>query len=116
MKVWPQKPNLGKSELEAILLNRLERAGLPVPRVGYHFALPERRWAFDLAWPEQRLAVEVEGGGFVQGRHVRGAGYAADCSKYNAATLRGWRVLRFTGRMIEQGDAVRDIRAALEGE
>lgn len=111
--IWRQPPGMGTSQLEAILLNRIERAGLPAPIAGYRFALPERRWAFDLAWPAYKLAAECEGGTWINGRHVRGQGYAGDIAKYNRAVLLGWVVLRFTGRMIDQGEAVRDIRAAL---
>jgi len=67
----------------------------PAPAREYRFASP-RRWKFDFAWPDARLAVEIEGGTWSGGRHTRGAGYANDCTKYNAAVLEGWRVLRYT--------------------
>src|SRR3990167_6625911 len=38
-----------------------------------------RRWAFDFAWPVQRLAVECEGGHWSHGRHTRGSGFEKDC-------------------------------------
>ena len=57
-----------------------------------------RKWRFDFAWPDQKLAVEVEGGAFSGGRHTRGIGFVKDCEKYNAAVLAGWRVLRFVPR------------------
>lgn len=55
-------------------------------------------WRLDLAVPEYMIAVEFEGGGFVKGggRHNRAMGAIADCDKYNAATVHGWRVLRYT--------------------
>lgn len=102
------------SLLEAILVNRIGRDGLLLPRPEYAFAAP-RKWRFDFAWPEQHVAAEVEGGVWIAGRHVRGKGYEGDLEKYNTAVLLGWRVLRFTGRMIEDGTAVRMIRAALGG-
>jgi very-short-patch-repair endonuclease len=52
---------------------------------------PERKWRFDFAWPGAMLALELEG----VGRHQTFIGYRNDCEKYNAATLLGWRVLRF---------------------
>jgi hypothetical protein len=55
-----------------------------------------RRWRVDFAWPEQKVAVEIEGGVFSGGRHTRGAGFVADCDKYNALAAAGWRLFRFT--------------------
>ncbi|MWO66465.1 hypothetical protein GQM96_24295, partial [Escherichia coli] len=61
-----------------------------------HRFAPPRRWRFAFAWPAFMLAVEIEGGVWTNGRHTRGSGFVADCEKYNAATLAGWKVLRFT--------------------
>lgn len=80
-------------------------AGLPSPIQEYRFA-PPRRWRFDLAWPSLRLALEIEGGVWTGGRHVRGKGFERDTEKYNAATLAGWRVLRVTTGMIRDGRAL----------
>lgn len=55
-----------------------------------------RRWRFDYAFPAQRVALEVEGGAWTQGRHTRPRGFLNDLEKYNAATVQGWRVLRTT--------------------
>jgi len=57
---------------------------------------PVRRWRFDHANPEYKVAIEYEGGIWTNGRHTRGTGYKNDCDKYNAAQLLGWRVLRYT--------------------
>jgi len=61
-----------------------------------------RRWRFDFAWPDWKLAVEIEGGVFAHGRHTRGKGYEADCEKYNAAAVLGWTVLRYTPDMLQK--------------
>jgi very-short-patch-repair endonuclease len=61
-----------------------------------------------------RLAVEVEGGSWIAGRHVRGRGFEADCEKYNAAVLLGWRILRFTTAMIESGAALSAVKAVFQ--
>jgi len=60
-----------------------------------------RMWRFDFAWPAYRVAVELEGGIFVRGRHNRGVPYTSNCHKYNAAAILGWRLLRYTIKDIE---------------
>jgi hypothetical protein len=42
--------------------------------------------------------------------------FAADCEKYNEATLRGWRVLRVTGAHVKSGAAVEWLRRAVGEE
>lgn len=65
-------------------------------------------WRFDFCDPNPNvmIAVEIEGGIFMGGGHVRGAGYRDDCHKYNMAALLGWTVLRFTDREVKKGEAV----------
>jgi len=107
------------SELETLLLEGIRAAGLPEPEHEYHFAKDIKRyWRFDYAWVAQKIAAEAEGATWARGRHTRGAGFAADCAKYNEATLRGWRVLRFTREQItgKDGVAVAALARALGGE
>jgi very-short-patch-repair endonuclease len=73
--------------------------GLPAPVRQFKF-LPYRRFRFDFAWPDFKVFVEIEGGTWVGGRHVRPTGYARDCEKYNEAALNGWVGLRFTSDML----------------
>lgn len=68
-----------------------------------------RKWALDFAWPERKLAVEIEGGTKLNGRHNRHTGFTADCEKYNAAALAGWKVLRYTTDMVFAGKAINDV-------
>ncbi|QRH11503.1 hypothetical protein [Vibrio parahaemolyticus] len=100
------------SALEQALLFQIKAMGLALPEKEYRFH-ETRRWRFDFAYPEQQLAVEVEGGTWAGGRHTRGSGYEKDCEKYNEAALRGWSVLRFTGSMIKSGKAVGTLKEAL---
>ncbi len=79
---------------------RLKKAGL-------------QDWRFDFAWPDLKLAVEVEGGTWNGGRHTRGKGFEEDCIKYNAAMLLGWNVARFTSGMITSGKALETIELLL---
>lgn len=74
---------------------------------------PLRLWRFDFALKADRLAVEIEGGLHNQGRHVRAAGYADDCAKYNAAQLHQWRVLRYSREQIESGEAIAQVEEAM---
>jgi very-short-patch-repair endonuclease len=92
-----RKPKLSLSEKMELII---QEAGLPEAYQEYRFAAPERQFRFDFAYPDLKLAIEVEGGVFVQGRHSQGAGMSNDCVKYNMAAMRGWTVLRFTAPMI----------------
>ncbi len=53
-----------------------------------------RRWRADFPHQPSRTLIEIEGGIYVNGRHNRGAGFAADLEKYLEAVLVGWRVVR----------------------
>lgn len=57
---------------------------------------PVRKWRFDYAVPEHKIALEVEGGVWAGGRHTSPKGFLGDIEKYNTATLMGWRVFRTT--------------------
>lgn len=69
---------------------------LGVEHVREYKFLHDRRFKFDIAIPQQNVAVEFEGGIFSGGRHTRGKGYANDAKKYNLATRYGWKLLRYT--------------------
>lgn len=78
---------------------------------------PTRRWRFDFAFVELKLAVEVEGGTMGgKGRHSRGTGYEKDCEKYAEAALLGWFVIRVTTRMVQDGRAIALIERALNND
>ena len=102
------------SSAELLLAVQLEQAGIDFQReVRFH---PKRRWRFDFALCTIGLgcyAVEIDGGSWVEGRHTRGKGFEADLEKLNAAALLGYRVLRFTPAMVEDGRAFAVIREAL---
>jgi very-short-patch-repair endonuclease len=85
---------------------------LPVREYGFH---AKRKWRFDFAWPERLLAVEVDGGEWVQGRHWRPKGVSDDREKSLAADRLGWAVLHFTGTQVKSGSALKVIAGALAG-
>lgn len=99
------------SDGERALLTMLGWVGLPAPVQEHRFA-PPRRWRFDFAWPAMKLAVEVEGGQWVGG-HVTKGRFEGDMEKYNTAVLEGWRVLRVTPGMVEDGRALAFVQRAM---
>ncbi|MDH1635780.1 hypothetical protein [Aeromonas caviae] len=76
--------------------------GFPDPATELLFH-PKRKWRFDYAWEEQKLALEVHGGIHSGGRHTRGRGFVEDRAKMNEATLLGWTVLEVTPEHIKSG-------------
>lgn len=74
-----------------------------------------RKWMFDFAWPDQLVAVEIEGGIWTRGKsgHTSGAGITRDAEKSNAAQLQGWLVLRFVESHLRDGSAIEWTRQAL---
>lgn len=75
---------------------------------------PTRRWRFDYAIPEYKIAVEVEGGVWIGGRHTSPTGFLGDIEKYNTATVMGWRVLRTTPDKLHSSETLRLIRDAID--
>jgi len=100
------------SQLEDELDFQIRIYKIPMPVREYRFH-PQRKWRFDFCWPQKRVAMEVEGGIWVNGRHNRPTAFMADCEKYNTATLGGWRVFRVADSHIRSGAAVEWLRQAL---
>lgn len=55
-----------------------------------------RKFRFDWAIPEHKIAIEYEGVYNGKSRHTTTTGYSKDTEKYNLAVTLGWRVLRYT--------------------
>jgi very-short-patch-repair endonuclease len=74
-------------------------------------AVPGRKYRIDIAFPETRLAVEVDGWSF-HGKHK--GDFTRDRERQNLLTLNGWRILRFTAGQIRSdiGLCVEQIRTA----
>ncbi len=87
--------------------------GLPAPVFEHRFH-PSRKWRFDIAWPERRVAVEVEGGIWTQGRHTRASGYNKDREKYNTAAAMGWQVLRYAPCEVCMAETIEQIKQAMD--
>ena len=70
---------------------------------------PERKWKADFHLVGKKILVEVEGGIWSGGRHTRGKGYIGDMEKYNAATMMGYQVIRFSTEQVKSGLAIQQI-------
>lgn len=106
---------LPASKLERDALAAIQHAGLPDP-VHQFRGLKPRLFAFDFAWPEQKVAVECQGGTWARSKmgHNSGSGIEADMEKLNCAALAGWLVLLYSDHGIKDGSLVADVRRALE--
>lgn len=94
---------------------RLSGGAAPLEEHRFH---PVRKWRFDYCWPFSGgggVAVEIDGGVFTRGRHVRGRHYMKDCEKMNAAVELGWKVLRYTTTDLEErpADVIEQVKRVL---
>jgi hypothetical protein len=102
----------GESESEAKLLRRLARAGLPTPETQQRL-VGGRQYRWDACWFRWKVAVEVQGAIWKQGRHTRGGGFEEDCVKAALVQIEGWITIAVTPGMITNGLAVDLISRAL---
>lgn len=65
---------------------------LPIPVYEHRFH-ETRKWRFDIAFPQAKIAIEIHGGLFRFGHHSRGKGFLDDREKIAEAMVLGWRVL-----------------------
>jgi len=96
-----------KADVVGLLVRQMAREGLP-QAIREHRFHPIRKWQFDLAYPDLKLAFEYEGGIFSGGAHTRGKHFQSDVEKYNTSYLMGWTVFRLYGDMIYKGQREMD--------
>ena len=96
-------------------IRKVLKGKVPMPRTEYRFH-PTRKWRADLIWPACYIAVEIEGGAWIQGRHTRGSGFVKDMEKYNELAICGYRLLRFTPQQVKSGEALRTIERMFEAK
>ena len=101
---------MSKSDLESELALFLRINEFPAWETEHRFH-PKRKWRFDFAWPEQRVALEVQGGiHMAKSGHNTASGITRDCEKANEAVVLGWKVLSVTADQIRDGSAVDWLR------
>jgi hypothetical protein len=92
----------------------LRREGLPLPQTELAFALSEgRKFRWDFAWVEQKVALEVQGAIWTRGAHGRGTGIARDHEKFNLGCVLGWRLLQCVPKDLNNLATIALIRRAL---
>ena len=98
--LWYTRPM--PRDLPSDLINWLDllTEGIPPPAKEWRFH-PIRRWRLDLAWPALLIGIEMHGGTWAGGRHVRGYGFRKDREKMTTAAVMGWTILEFTADQID---------------
>jgi len=76
-----------------LFIAMLNEVNLPIPYAEHKFCT-KRKWRFDYYWEEWKLALEVEGGVWINGGHTRGSGFVKNMEKYNTAATMGIRLIR----------------------
>ena len=98
------------SGFERLVLSVLRQAGLPTPVLQHEIRLGRRTYRLDLAYPDHRLAIELDGT-----VHLERAVWQHDHERQNALVLAGWTVLRFTWSdyMTRRFHLINEVRSAL---
>ncbi|QYN33198.1 DUF559 domain-containing protein [Pseudonocardia sp. DSM 110487] len=112
----------GGASVTALLIGAADRADFAAERLlislmrdsglsGWESGRPFERWTIDIAFPEAKLAIEVDGWAW----HVDVDRFRTDRQKGNALVRAGWQVLRFTWHDLTNRPAhvIAEIRAAL---
>ncbi len=89
------------SGVEALMAKVLADRDVPLP-VHHHLVAAVVRAELDYAYPQQRIAIEIDG----YGVHLRSRStFEHDRHRQNELEIAGWRVLRFTSHALRQQPA-----------
>lgn len=98
-----------------IFRNMLILHNIEIPESECLFAKElKRKFRFDYCYPSKKLAIEIEGGVWINGRHNRPSGFIKDIEKYNIACILGYRILRFTISDLKKESTYLTIKDALK--
>jgi very-short-patch-repair endonuclease len=90
------------TQAQRLLADALAASGFVV-RTEFKFH-ETRRWRIDVAvssaTTSRKLAIEIDGGVWVQGRHTRGTGVMKDNEKIAHLAMDGWLFLRVTPQQV----------------
>jgi very-short-patch-repair endonuclease len=93
---------------DVLFVELIKNTGLPIPEREYRFH-NERKWRFDYAYPEIKLAIEIEGGIYNRKAHGSITGIKRDIEKYTAAAVLGWRIIRILPEDIMKRETIQNI-------
>lgn len=101
-----------------LLIFQLNAAGIKDFHVEYRFAYKDlgREFEWDLAFVDQKIAVEVNGGIWTKGAHGHPITILRNMEKGNWGAALGWRVLAFSTDQVKNGEALNFIEAVLKNE
>lgn len=88
--------------------------GLPKP-VFEHDYIPGRKFRLDIAWPDYKVGVEVQGGLWLKAAHSTGTGIKRDMEKRNLGILNGWRVLECEPKDVCTLEMAKALKRLLKG-
>lgn len=97
------------SELERIAIESIAAARLPEPQRNYSIVVAGRRFIVDVAWPDYRFAIDLDGRAFHEDR------FDEDRKRDVTLKLHGWEVHRYTWKhaTAERAWMIASISAAL---
>jgi len=109
------KPKKAKPDLEGMLDMQLHSTGISGYRRQVRFH-SKRRWKFDFAFEDIKLAIEIHGGTYSRGAHSRGPHQRKDFEKWSIAGIDRWVILHFDTKDVQgkQRVALNRIISALE--
>ena len=84
----------------------------PVSEYKFHRT---RKWRIDFAWVEEKLALEIEGGAWIGGRHNRPDGFIKDMEKYNQINIYRFHLLRVLPDQMQNGEAAAIVNEFFSG-
>lgn len=99
--------------IDSLVIAQAKEAYLKTPVAELMFAKP-RKWRFDYAFLDWKIALEIDGGLFLKGggRHNRGASMLKDYEKLNTAACMGWKVIHLTPQQVRRGELTRWLKLA----
>ena len=101
---------------EAIKRNLAERISKKTGeayQLEYMFAAPDRKWRSDIAWPNVKVALEIDGGTWTMGRHNRPGAVLKEMEKGNGYAERLWLDFHSPWEWVESGEIEDPIVAAI---